>query len=128
MRKRYQKGSLKNVGGVWIAQWREDGHRRKRTMGKVSKMPKAKAQAELDAILAPINSRAEAPSPSKKFGDFIKNAYLPLYRRKWKRSSATTNEERLKVHLLKVYEERTLGSLSRDELQAFLDEKAAAVS
>lgn len=126
MRKRYQKGSLKNVGGVWIAQWREDGHRRKRTMGKVSKMPKAKAQAELDAILAPINSRAEAPSPSKKFGDFIQNAYLPLYRRKWKRSSATTNEERLKVHLLKVYEERTLGSLSRDELQAFLDEKAAA--
>jgi integrase len=126
MRRRYQKGSLKKVDGVWIGQWWEDGHRRKRTLGKVSQVPKSKAQAELDAILAPINSRAEAPSPARKFGDFVKGTYLPFYERKWKLSSATTNKERLKVHLLPPYGERKLGSFTRDELQGLLDEKAAA--
>ena len=121
MRKRYQKGSLKKVDGVWIAQFWEDSHRRKRSLGRVSKVPKAQAQAELDAILAPINSRAQAPAPSAKWGEFIVNTYLPFYRRKWKRSSAVTNEERLRVHLTPVYSERTLGSFSRDELQTLLD-------
>jgi integrase len=125
MRKRYQKGSLKRVDGKWIAQWWEDGHRKKRTLGLVTKVPKAKAQGELDAILAPINSRAEAPSASKKWGDFVLNSYLPFYRRKWKRSSALTNEDRVRVHLTPVLAERSLGSIARDELQTFLDEKAA---
>lgn len=126
MRRRYQEGSLKKVDGKWIAQWWEDGHRRKRTLGLVSKVPKAQARAELDAILAPINSRAEAPSPSRKWGEFVTNVYLPFYRRKWKRSSALTNEDRLRVHLFPIYSERTLGSFNRDELQTLLDEKAAA--
>jgi integrase len=126
MRRRYQEGSLKKVDGKWIAQWWEDGHRRKRTLGLVSKVPKAQARAELDAILAPINSRAEAPSPSRKWGEFVKNVYLPFYRRKWKRSSTLTNEDRLRVHLFPIYSERTLGSFNRDELQTLLDEKAAA--
>ncbi len=126
MRKRYQEGSLKKVDGKWIAQWWEDGHRRKRTMGSVSSVPKAKARAELDAILSPINSRADAPSPSKKWGEFVVNTYLPFYRRKWKRSSASTNEDRLRVHLNPIYAERTLGSFNRDELQTLLDEKAAS--
>lgn len=126
MRRRYQKGSLKKVDGVWIAQWWEDGHRRKRTLGRVSTVPKAQAQGELDAILAPINSRADGPSPSKKWGEFVNLTYLPFYRRKWKRSTTLTNEDRLRVHLQPVYSERTLGSFSRDELQTLLDEKAAA--
>ena len=76
MRRRYQEGSLKKVDGKWIAQWWEDGHRRKRTLGSVSSVPKAQARGELDAILAPINSRADAPSPTKKWGDFV-NEHLP---------------------------------------------------
>ena len=36
MRKRYQKGSIKKYRGAWIAQWWEDGHRRKRTLGSSS--------------------------------------------------------------------------------------------
>src|SRR5690242_15037063 len=78
MRRRYQEGSLKKVDGKWIAQWWEDGHRRKRTLGSVSSVPKAQAQRELDAILAPINSRADAPSPSKKWQDFVNGTYLPF--------------------------------------------------
>lgn len=124
MRRRYQEGSLKNVDGDWISQWWEDGHRRKRTLGRVSVVPKAQARAELDAILLPINSRADAPSPTTKWGDFVTGRYLPFYRRKWKQSSAATNEERLRVHLMPEFSSRTLGSFTRDELQDLLDQKA----
>jgi integrase len=126
MRRRYQKGSLRKVDGVWIAQYWEDGHRRKRTLGKVSMVAKAKAQAELDAILSPINSRASAPSPSTAWGDFVKNTYLPFYSRKWKFSTRMTNEDRFRVHLMPVYAELSLGSISREALQDYLDAKAKA--
>ena len=126
MRRRYQEGSLKKVDGKWIAQWWEDGHRRKRTLGSCSSVPKAKARGELDAILAPINARADAPSPSRLWGDFVNGTYLPFYRRKWKRSTARSNEDRLRVHLDAIYAARKLGSFTRDELQALLDAKAAS--
>jgi integrase len=125
MRKRFQKGSLRKVDGSWIAQWWEDGHRRKRTLGRCSEMTKAQAQVELTAILAPINASTVTPSATSKFGDFVKQTYLPFYRRKWKRSTAATNEDRLRVHLISEFTERTLGSFTRDELQDFLDHKAA---
>ncbi|BDC49785.1 hypothetical protein F183_A21010 [Bryobacterales bacterium F-183] len=124
MRKRYQKGSLKKVEGKWIAQWWENGRRKKRTLGSASSVAKADARKELDAILAPINSRSDSPSPQKKWIEFVNAIYLPFYKRKWKRSTATTNEDRLRVHLEAAFGERSLGSLSRDELQTFLDEKA----
>src|SRR4051812_44431804 len=125
MRRRYQEGSLKKVDGKWIAQWRElDGQKRKRTLGSVSSVPKAQARTELDAILAPINARADAPSPSKKWIDFVNGTYLPFYKRKWKRSTAIANEDRLRVHLNPMYGERSLGSFNRDELQTMLDEEA----
>jgi len=126
MRKRYQQGSLRKVDGKWIAQWWEDGHRRKRTLGRISRVPKAEAQTELDAILAPINGRAGNPSASAKFGEFAMGTYLPFYRRKWKRSSAMTNESRLRFHLLSTFSQRSFGSFTRDELQNLLDEKAKA--
>jgi integrase len=125
MRKRYQQGSLTKVDGNWIAQWWEDGHRRKRTLGRISKIAKSKAQADLEAIVAPINARTSAPSPSTKWGEFVKNTYLPFYTRKWKLSTKNTNEERFRTHLFPVFEERKLGSFSRDELQDLLDAKAS---
>jgi integrase len=125
-RRRYQEGSLSKFDGNWIAQWREDGHKRKRTLGRVSTVAKAKAQAELDAILAPINSRAEAPSASTTWGEFVNHTYLPFYRRKWKFSTRMTNEDRFRVHLTPLYEDRALGSFQRDELQDMLDSKAQA--
>lgn len=124
MRKRFQQGSLAKVGGKWIAQWWEDGHRRKRTLGTVSAMTKTDARTEIGAILGPINARSVSPSASAKFGEFVNNIYLPFYRRKWKRSSASTNEERLRIYLQPVLSGRSLGSINRDELQGLLDEKA----
>lgn len=125
MRKRHQTGSLLKVGGKWIAQYWEDGHRRKKTLGKTSTVTKAAARKELDALLAPINNRSESPSPTKNWGDFVRDVYLPFYRRKWKRSTTLTNEDRLRIHLGGVFEDRKLGEFMRDELQALLDEKAA---
>jgi integrase len=127
MRKRYQTGCVNKEKGKWMAQWWEDGHRRKRTLGKCSAMTKAQAQAELASIVAPVNARSATPSAAAKLGDFVSNIYLPFYRRKWKRSSAMTNEDRLRVHIL-PFAPRTLGSFNRDELQDFLDEKARGVN
>lgn len=126
MRRRYQQGSLTKVDGNWIGQWWEDGHRRKRTLGRVSTVAKAQAQNALDAILAPINSRAQAPSASTTWGDFVNHSYLPFYSRKWKLSTKMTNEDRFRVHLTPPYGQRKLGSFSRDELQDMLDAKAQA--
>jgi hypothetical protein len=55
MRKRYQEGSIKKYRGAWIAQWWEDGHRRNRTIGRVSMMTKTEAQVPLASIVTPIN-------------------------------------------------------------------------
>src|SRR5271165_3249685 len=99
MRKRFQRGSLQKTRGMWIARWRQDGKRKARVLGRISQMTKAQAQSVLAALVAPINSRRGEPSEQKNFGDFVRNVYLPFYRRKWKRSTAMTNEDRLAHHL-----------------------------
>jgi integrase len=91
-------------------------------------MTKAQAQSELAAILAPINSKRGEPSERKSFGDFLQHVYLPFYRRKWKRSTVMTNEDRLANHLTSEFDVRSLGSFDRDELQGFLDRKSETLS
>ncbi len=126
MRKRYQKGSLFKRRGSWVAQWWEGGHRRKRTLGRLGQKTKTEAQAELAAILAPLNAAEGPPSAKCSFGDFVEQTYLPFYRRKWKRSTLMTNEDRVDYHLVSELAGRSLGSFNRDELQSLLDSKGAA--
>ena len=85
-------------------------------MGPGINSRKGEVQAKLDAILAPTNSRASTPSPSRTSGEFVKHTYLPFYSRKWKLSTKMTNEDRFRVHLMPFYGQRTLGSFNRDEL------------
>lgn len=127
-RRRYQKGSLSKSGGSWVAQWWEHGHRRKRTLGRVGQMTKTQAQAELAAIVAPLNSLEHQPSQDANFRDFVNGVYLPFYRRKWKLSTAMTNEDRLRRYLLPEFGERRLNTLTRNELQGSLDERAVKLS
>ena len=87
-------------------------------------MTKCDAQAKLATILAPINARQATPSATCKFGEFVDQKYLPFYRRKWKRSTFMTNEDRLKHHLVPVFGQRTLGGLTDEGLQPFLEAKA----
>ena len=124
MRRRFQNGNLFKRGKSWVVQWWEDGHRRKRTLGRIGQMTKTEAQAELASIVSPLNSRDVPPSKTWAFADFMERIYLPFYRRKWKRSTAMTTEDRLKHHLVSVFGALTLGSFHREQLQDFLDEKA----
>ncbi|MCE5306110.1 MAG: tyrosine-type recombinase/integrase [Acidobacteriales bacterium] len=128
MRKRFQKGSLEKVRGEWVARWRQDGERKARKLGRTSQVTKAQAQSELAAILAPINNAKGEPSERKGFDDFVQHVYLPFYRRKWKRTTVMTNEDRLAHHLTSEYAPRPLGSFGRDELQSFLDRKGTTLS
>lgn len=128
MRKRFQKGSLQKVRGEWVARWRQDGKRKAQTLGRISQMTKAEAQTELAALVAPVNSKRREPSEQTSFGDFVRDVYLPFYRRKWKRSTVMTNEDRLAHHLTSEFEARLLASFNRDDLQAVLDRKGQALS
>lgn len=71
MRKRYQQGNLFKRNGRWVAQWWEDGHRRKRTLGRLGDISKAQAQMQLASILEPINARSGGPSPNVELASFI---------------------------------------------------------
>jgi hypothetical protein len=63
MRRGSQKGSLKVFRGNHVAQWRENGHRRNRVLGPVSKMTKSQARAGLAAIVALVNNRVQVAHP-----------------------------------------------------------------
>jgi len=126
MRKRYRKPKIKNVSGYWIAQYRDrDGTKRRKSLGPVDQVRKYEAEKKLAMILEPINSASE-PSPEMPFAAFVETTYLPFYKRGWKESTARANEDRIQYHLLRDFDERTLGGFRRDELQQFLDRKAAA--
>jgi hypothetical protein len=114
MRRRFQKGSLQKVRGAWVARWRQDGERKSRILGRISQMTKAQAQSELAALVAPLNSKQSEPSERRGFGDFVRNVYLAFYRRKWKRTTTMTNEDRLAHHLTSEFDARLLGSFDRD--------------
>ena len=103
-----------------MAQWWVDGRRRKQVLGRRSAMTKAQAQASLAAILTPVNSAHTRQSQHWLFGDFVSQIYFPFYRRKWKRSTAMTNEDRIEHHVISEFEKHQLMGFSRDELQAFL--------
>lgn len=109
-----------------MAQWWEGGRRRKQALGRRSAMTKAQAQAGLAAILSPVNSAHTRQSQHWLFGDFVSQIYFPFYRRKWKRSTAMTNEDRIGHQVISEFEKHPLMGFSRDELQAFLDRKGAA--
>jgi len=89
-------------------------------------MRKSEAQAKLDKILAPINSAQDALSGDQRFKDFVEGPYFGFYLRKWKNSTAGNNVNRIKVYLFPALADRRLNEVSRDDLQAILDEKGSA--
>ena len=122
-RKRYQKGSLKKRCGKWIGQWWEGGVRRNWALGPVSSMTKSQARAALDKILASVNAQQEQTPEQVTFGQFVGNVYYPVFKGKWKRSTAANNISRVDTHLVRPFGDRPLASLKREELQRLLDQK-----
>src|SRR2546426_5957714 len=132
MPKRFQKGSVKKIrrpaGWMWVGQWWDDGHRRNKVLGLVSKMTKTEAQTDLAEILRPINASKIPVTERTPFGDFVKNTVFPFCRRKWKASTRGTTEDRIRFHLIEPLDERPIVSFERDELQNILDAKAKNLS
>ena len=126
MRRRYQKGHVKKVGPSWIGQWWENGHRRNKTLGRVSEMNKSEALSKLAGILAPINNHFDQGSGEWEFKPFVEQIYLPFYQRKWKRSTRGTNESRIRSNLICKLGRCTLDNITRGELQDLLDQKTEA--
>jgi integrase len=131
MRKRFQNGSVKKSkdGRYWLGSWREDdgsGRRRQRThiLGKVGRMTKSKADAEMAKIVRPINGRVALNAPPDiTMNDFVEKVYFPFYSRKWKRLTAESRTTSIRHHILGAFGSRTVASLTRNELQQFLDKR-----
>lgn len=128
-RKRFQRGSLKprkrNGKNYWYAQWREDGKPRSKELGLCSKVSRTEAEAKLAQILYAQNLQAgQFVTPIYTFGQFIEVVYLPVYRRKWKPSTAVTEENRIKVNLLPDLAPLLMTEITRGALQQLLDTKA----
>jgi integrase len=130
MRRRYQKGclQLRKQGGVWVwlGMWREGERHRTKTLGQKSEMTKAAARAMLDKIVEPLNTKEQPKSENTKLGDFVRDVFYPFCRRKWKRSTRTTSEQRINQHVVPELEGSELRSIDRVVLQDLLDRKAAA--
>lgn len=132
-RKRFQRGSLKmrkhGRVRVWVAQWWEDGGRRFKVLGRCAQMTKSQADAELTAILRPINEgTAPVARPVLTFREFVEQVYLPHCRRTWKESTDLTTVPRIKNHLVTAFGDRLLGTIGRAEMQDLLEAKAPVLS
>lgn len=132
-RKRFQEGSLqvRKHGKLknWVLLYWEGGFRQYHTIGPYSKMTKSQAQEKQAEFMKEVNARlANAPDPNMTFGDFLEGIALPFYRSKWKSSTASTTESRIRHHLLGEFKEQKIQSLTLKALQAFLNGKAATHS
>jgi hypothetical protein len=122
MRKRFQNGRVvkSSEGRYWVGKWLEGGRDRSKVLGKVAMMTKTKAREEVARIVKPINERAAVEvSQNVTVKDFVEKVYLPFYRLKWKRSTAMTNEDRVKHHIVEAFGERELRALNARRVAAF---------
>jgi integrase len=127
MRKsRYQKGSVKKQDGRWVGMWWEDKKRKSRVLGFVKDMTKSDARRGAEVLATEANRKAQKREWT--FASFVIEVYFPFYERKWKKSTVTTNKNRVMVHLCTEFASRPLWSFQRNELQDLLDRKASNLS
>jgi len=123
MQHRIQRGSLpqRKQGGVlmWFATFWEDGHRRGKTLGRVSSLSKTRAQQHLDQLLAPINERNTNNTDAITFGRFVQHIAIPIWERRWKASTRGTTISRIRSHLTPAFGELELRKIDRPTLQEF---------
>jgi integrase len=131
-RRRYQKGRVeKRRHGrfyVWVGRWRDVQGQRTRVLGRCAAMTKGDAEACLAAILRPINEGRGETAVIWKFRTFVEDVYFPFGRRTWKESSRSTTEPRINCHLFPRFGERLIQTITREQMQAFLEEKAGTCS
>ena len=117
-------GDVRKVHGSWIGRfYGEDGRRISVTLGRASEITKSDARAKLAEILKPINASSRRETANSTFEDFVTDTFFPWKRKKCKISTAMTNEERIKTHLLSDLGKRLLRDITDTELQGLLDHK-----
>jgi integrase len=113
---------------MWVLLYREGGVRKYQTLGLHSKLTKSEAQQQQALFMAEVNARQTlAPDLHITFGTFLDGVALPFLRKKWKRSTAATTENRMMHHLAEFRETR-LQAITLKALKAFLDRKACDLS
>lgn len=128
-KKRYKQGSLQPymIGGrkVWYAQWWESRNRRTKVLGPCSEITKGEAQAQLAAILAPLNENL-SPTAGKVVtaGEFIEQQFIPWQELAWKQSTAMTTTQRIRALILPAFKNKLLRAITREDLQKFLFHQA----
>jgi integrase len=131
-RKRFQEGSLQvrkhGKHKMWVILYREGGGRKYHTLGLYSKLTKSEVQEQRASFMAEINAnQALVLDPHITFGAFLDGVALPFLRKKWKRSTAGTTENRITHHLAE-FRETKLQAITVKALQTFLDRKAVGLS
>jgi integrase len=91
-------------------------------------MTKSDAKKKLDSILNELNASGDAVTNDVSLGQFIESVYYRFYTRKWKRSTAANNINRVNVHVVEAFGNRKLTEFRRDHLQSFLDGKSEKLS
>jgi integrase len=92
-------------------------------------MGKSEAEAEMAVILKPMNEGAgQTQKPVFTFGVYFEQVFLPMCRRKWKESTRMTTESRMTFHLKPAFGPQLLRTITRDQMQAFLDQKGEKLS
>lgn len=131
--KRFQKGSIRprkhGKTKVWVAQWWEGGNKKSKVLGRFADMPKCEAEAQMALILKPLNEDAgHVQKPVFTFGGYLDEVFLPICRRKWKESTRMTTEPRMVFHLNPAFGKQVIHTITREQLQSLLDEKAQTLS
>ena len=128
-RKRFQRGSLttrKREGkNFWLAQWREGSLHRTRELGLCSKVNRLAAESLLQEILRPVNEGAQQEKKGDvTFEQFVELEYLPVFKQKWKFSTADTETQRMRCHLNRALGRKLITEISRSDMQRVLDKTA----
>jgi integrase len=118
---RYGAGGVRRQRQKWIGYWRgQDGKQVSEVLGLASEMTKGEARE----AVAEIVKRVKKETNPKLFGPFVEGPYFDFYTGKWKASTAETNKQRIRTHLVEAFGEREMASIRRDELQKLLDAKS----
>src|SRR5207249_3661020 len=130
MRQRFQNGCVrKSKDGYWVGQWREDG---KLFLGKVTKITKSTAREKLADLVKLVNERAAYTAEiDTTVKDFVERMYLPFYKRKWKESTAMTNEDRVNLRERLIVKLAVLAGMRPGEISGLrrgqIGESSAAI-
>src|SRR5438876_4503455 len=89
-------------------------------------MSRPEALAEMARLLQPVNIHAgERICRTWTVAEWIRDMFLPLCRRKWKLSAASTTGDRIRKHLITDLGSLDVQSVTRELLQRYLEQKAA---